>query len=113
VVINLVMNAIQALAPVTDRPRELLIRSRQHEAGEVLVGVQDSGVGIDPESVHHLFGAFFTSKPNGMGMGLSICRSIVEAHGGRIWAAGNAGRGAIFQFTLPQEGAFRYPDSPR
>jgi PAS domain S-box-containing protein len=100
VIINLVMNGMEAMAPVTDRPRELKILSRR-EADQVFVAVQDSGVGIDPEQVHRLFNSFFTTKPSGMGMGLSICRSIIEAHGGKLWASCNAGAGATFQFTLP------------
>jgi two-component system sensor kinase FixL len=88
------------MAGVADRARELTIRSK-HEDGQVLIEVQDAGVGIDPESADRLFNAFFTTKPDGMGMGLSICRSIVEAHGGRIRASRNAGTGATFQFTLP------------
>jgi signal transduction histidine kinase len=88
------------MAAVTDRPRELLIRSK-YDGGQVLLEVRDCGIGIDPENVNRLFNAFFTTKPNGMGMGLSICRSIIEAHGGRIWASRNAGAGATFQFTLP------------
>ena len=101
VIINLLINAIQAMAPVTDRPRELLIRSRTHEAGQVLVEVQDSGIGIEPENLDRLFSTFFTTKPDGMGMGLSICRSIIEAHGGQVWVSRNAGPGITFQFTLP------------
>ncbi len=106
VIINLVMNGMEAMADVTDRPRELVIRSRPYESGQVLVDVQDAGIGIDPENVDRLFNAFFTTKRSGMGMGLSICRSIIEAHGGRIWASRNAGSGATFQLTLPsrQEG---------
>jgi two-component system sensor kinase FixL len=100
VVINLVINGVQAMAAVTDRARELRIRSR-HEADHVVVGVQDSGVGIGGDDSKRLFDAFFTTKPEGMGMGLSICRSIIEAHGGRVWAASNAGPGATFQFELP------------
>jgi signal transduction histidine kinase len=101
VLLNLVMNGIEAMAAVTDRPRELLIRSRPHEEVQVLVAVQDTGVGIDPNDLDRLFSAFFTTKPAGMGMGLSICRSIVEAHGGRLWATPNAGYGATFHFALP------------
>jgi signal transduction histidine kinase len=101
VVLNLLVNSIQAMALVDDRPRELLIRSRAHNSEQVLVEVRDSGVGVDPEHAGRLFNAFFTTKADGMGMGLSICRSIIEAHGGRIWASPNAGRGTIFQFTLP------------
>ena len=101
VILNLLVNGIQAMALVSDRPRELLIRSRADTAGQVLVEVGDSGTGIDPEHAAQLFNAFFTTKAGGMGMGLSICRSIIEAHGGRIWASPNAGPGTIFQFTLP------------
>jgi signal transduction histidine kinase len=86
---------------VTDRPRELVIRSSQDEAQQVLVGVADCGVGISAEDADRLFNAFFTTKSDGMGMGLSICRSIVEAHGGRLRAAANVPHGAVFQFTLP------------
>lgn len=102
VIINLVINAIDAMKVVADRPRELEIRSQPYEGGQVLVAVQDSGVGIEPEKANRLFDAFFTTKPDGMGMGLSICRSIIEAHGGRIWASANAGPGATLQFTLPR-----------
>jgi PAS domain S-box-containing protein len=101
VIINLMINAIQAMEPVTGRPRELLIRSQTHEADQVLVAVQDSGIGIDAENLGRLFGTFFTTKPDGMGMGLSICRSIIEAHGGKIWVSRNASPGVTVQFTLP------------
>ena len=106
VTINLIMNGIEAMQPITDRPRELVIRSHQDEARQVLVTVEDCGVGISAENVDRLFNAFFTTKSSGMGMGLSICRSIIAAHGGRMSAANNAGPGATFQFTLPlhQEG---------
>ncbi len=100
-IINLVMNGIEAMQSVTDRPRELVIRSRQDEARQVLVSVTDCGVGISAENADRLFSAFFTTKSGGMGMGLSICRSIVEAHGGRLSASGNVGPGATFQFVLP------------
>jgi signal transduction histidine kinase len=100
VIINLVMNGIQAMAAVDDRPRALLIRSRRYEFGQVLVAVQDSGNGVNPERAYRLFDAFFTTKPNGMGMGLWICRSIIAAHGGRIWFS-DGGPGAVCQFTLP------------
>jgi PAS domain S-box-containing protein len=108
VIINLVMNGIEAMQSVTERPRELLIRSRQDGTELVLVSVTDCGVGISAENADRLFNAFFTTKPSGMGIGLAICRSIVEAHGGRLSAAANAGRGATFQFVLPmyhEEGA--------
>jgi PAS domain S-box-containing protein len=101
VILNLVINAIEAMQPVKDRPRELVIRTRQDEAGQVLVTVSDCGVGVAAENADRLFDAFFTTKSSGMGMGLSICRSIVNAHGGRLSAFGNAGPGATFQFTLP------------
>jgi signal transduction histidine kinase len=103
VIINLVMNGMEAMATVTDWPRELNILSRC-DTNQVLVAVQDTGVGIDPAQIDRLFNAFFTTKPGGMGMGLSICRSIIEAHGGKLWASRNIGAGATFQFTLP---AFR------
>ena len=101
VIINLVMNGIEAMAGIADRPRELVIRSRRHETEQVQIEVQDAGGGIDPENVDRLFDAFFTTKPNGMGMGLSVCRSIIQSHGGRIWASRNVGAGAAFHFTLP------------
>ena len=101
VIINLVINAIQAMASVTDRPRILLIRSQQSEDGHVLVAVRDSGTGIEAKSVDKLFKAFFTTKPSGMGMGLSICRTIIEAHSGQVSAANNSGPGATFQLILP------------
>jgi PAS domain S-box-containing protein len=100
VLINLVINGMEAMESVTDRARELLIRS-QHEAERVVVAVQDSGTGVEADSVEQMFDAFFTTKPRGMGMGLSISRSIIEAHGGRLWASPNAGPGATFQFSLP------------
>ncbi len=101
VIINLVMNGIEAMQSVTDRPRELVIRSSRDETHQVLVSVTDCGVGISAENADRLFNAFFTTKPSGMGMGLSICRSIVEAHGGRLSASCNEGPGATFQFVLP------------
>jgi PAS domain S-box-containing protein len=101
VIINLVMNGVEAMAIVDDRPRELVIRSEGHDGDRVLVAVQDAGVGLDPRHVDRLFSAFFTTKPGGMGMGLSISRSIIEGHGGRLWATPNPKHGATFQFTLP------------
>ena len=100
VVINLMMNGMQAMEPVTDRPRRLVVRSSRHD-DEVLVSVRDTGVGIDPDNIDRLFNAFFTTRANGMGMGLSIGRSIVESYGGRIWASNNDGPGTTFQFALP------------
>jgi signal transduction histidine kinase len=101
VIINLVMNGIEAMQSLGDRPRELKIQSRQDDAQQLLVSVRDCGVGISAENADRLFNAFFTTKSTGMGMGLSICRSIVEAHGGRLSASDNEGPGATFQFTLP------------
>jgi PAS domain S-box-containing protein len=101
VIINLIFNGIQAMAAVDDRSRELVIRSYRDDGGQVLVSVQDSGIGIDPRNANRLFDAFFTTKPDGMGMGLAICRTIIEAHGGRLWASSNGGPGATFQFSLP------------
>jgi C4-dicarboxylate-specific signal transduction histidine kinase len=104
VIINLLMNGVEAMAPITDRPREIVIRSQQQDAGQVHVAVQDSGIGIDSATAEQLFSAFFTTKPSGMGMGLSISRSIIRAHGGRLWASPNAEHGAAFQFTVPING---------
>jgi C4-dicarboxylate-specific signal transduction histidine kinase len=101
VILNLVMNGIEAMQPVTGRPRQLVIRSDRNEARQVLVAVEDCGVGISAENAERLFNAFFTTRSGGMGMGLAICRSIIEAHGGRMSAANNGGPGATFQFTLP------------
>jgi PAS domain S-box-containing protein len=101
VIINLVMNGIEAMQSVTDRPRELVVRSGQDQPGQALMSVADCGVGIAAENVDRLFNPFFTTKSGGMGMGLSICRSIMEAHGGRLWATATMPHGAMFQFTLP------------
>lgn len=100
VILNLMMNGIEAMSAVTDRSRELLIKSVLHESDQVLVAVQDSGIGIDRENLEKVFTAFYTTKAQGMGMGLAICRSIVENHGGRLWAVSNDGPGTTFQFTL-------------
>jgi C4-dicarboxylate-specific signal transduction histidine kinase len=104
VVLNLVTNGIEAMRDVADRKRELVISSRRHDAGpsaSVLVIVEDSGVGFVRVDVNQLFEALYTTKPNGLGMGLSISRSIVLSHGGRLWATPSAGYGASFQFYLP------------
>jgi PAS domain S-box-containing protein len=101
VVLNLILNAVEAMGSVEAGPRELLIRTEQHQPNGVLVAVRDSGPGIDPEHLERVFEAFYTTKSSGVGMGLSICQSIIEAHGGRLWADANEARGAVFQFTLP------------
>jgi signal transduction histidine kinase len=101
VLLNLVINGMDAVQAVTDRPRELRIRAQPHESGAVLVAVQDTGIGLDPQRMARIFEPFYTTKSEGMGLGLSISRSIIEAHGGRLWATPNDGPGATFQFTLP------------
>jgi two-component system, LuxR family, sensor kinase FixL len=105
VLLNLFVNGIEAMSGVAGRPRELIVRSGTDGAGGVLVAVRDSGGGLDPKSVEGIFEPFYTTKADGMGMGLSICRSIIESHGGRLWAAPNSdGSGATFCFTLPAGG---------
>jgi PAS domain S-box-containing protein len=101
VVLNLLLNAVEAMSSVEESTRELSIKSEQSDAGDIVVGVQDSGPGIDPQQMERVFTPFYTTKASGIGMGLSICRSIIAAHGGRLWAETNQPRGAIFQFTLP------------
>ncbi len=101
VILNLMINAIEAMNEVSDAPRELSITSATDESKRVLVAVRDSGLGLHPRSLDRLFDAFYTTKPQGMGMGLAISRSIVEAHGGRLWVTPNEPHGAVFQFTLP------------
>jgi len=105
VILNLVMNAIEAMSEISEGSRELLISTSIDAPGGVIVAVRDSGPGLKPDSLARLFDPFYTTKPAGMGMGLSICRSITEAHGGRLWAAPNTPKGAVFQFTLLQGGA--------
>jgi C4-dicarboxylate-specific signal transduction histidine kinase len=100
-VLNLIMNAVEAMSSVSGGARELLVSTRKAEPMSVLVGVRDSGPGLATVTLDRLFEAFYTTKPRGLGMGLSICRSIIEAHGGRLWASANVPRGATFQFTLP------------
>lgn len=103
VVLNLIMNGIEAMSAVVDRPKVLTISSERVETGDMLVAVKDTGSGIDPATADRIFESFFTTKPNGMGMGLSICRSIIEAHGGHFWASPNKPHGAVFRFTLPAD----------
>jgi C4-dicarboxylate-specific signal transduction histidine kinase len=100
VLLNLILNAVEAMGSIEAEPRELLISAEQDPAG-VRVAVRDSGPGIDPAHLERVFEAFYTTKPSGVGMGLSICRSIIDSHGGRLWAELNAPRGAVFHFNLP------------
>jgi len=113
VILNLVMNAVEALSSVADHPRQLLVRSRRDESDQVLVAVQDCGIGVEPQNLEKIFDTFYTTKPHGMGMGLAISRSIVEHHGGRLWAVRNDGPGMIFQFALPVDVARARPMEQR
>jgi signal transduction histidine kinase len=101
VILNLILNAVEAMSSVEEDSRVLSINTGQGQTDDILVAVQDTGPGIDPENLEQVFAPFYTSKASGIGMGLSICRSIITAHGGRLWAEANRPRGAIFQFTLP------------
>jgi len=101
VILNLIINAVESMSGVSEGVRDLLISTGKAESGGVLVAVKDSGPGLAPASLERLFEAFYTTKPGGLGMGLSICRSIIDAHGGRLWASANAPQGAIFQLSLP------------
>jgi PAS domain S-box-containing protein len=101
VILNLIVNAIEAMSGQNEPPRTLLISTEKNQPDGVLVAVRDSGPGPAPETLERLFDPFYTTKADGMGMGLSICHSIIEAHGGRLWASANQSRGAVFQFTLP------------
>lgn len=109
VIINLIMNAIESMDAVDDRTRELAIRTEPNAGDHVVVAVRDSGIGYGPNEAERLFDAFFTTKRDGMGMGLAVCRSIIEVHGGRLWASRNAGPGATFQFRLPLQQASDRP----
>jgi len=102
VVLNLVMNGLEAMSTITDRARELVITSRNADQDQVEVAIEDSGIGLDPDESAKIFEAFYTTKPTGMGMGLSICRSILLAHGGRLWATANDSPGTTFHFSLPK-----------
>jgi signal transduction histidine kinase len=104
VLLNLLMNGIEAMSTVMDRTRQLLIRSGRAGSDDVLVAVHDSGIGLDSQTLERMFEAFYTTKPAGMGMGLSISHTIIKAHGGELWAEPNSGHGATFQFTLPHTG---------
>jgi len=107
VCLNLIVNAIESIKDVRGGARNLLVRAEKDVSDSVLLTVSDTGAGLDSENAENIFNAFYTTKPEGMGMGLTISRSIIEAHGGRLWASGNVPRGAKFQFTLPpyREGA--------
>jgi PAS domain S-box-containing protein len=100
VIVNLAINGMEAMTSIQDRERVLIIRTQRHKSSRVLVAVEDAGVGIEPENVNRVFSAFHTTKPDGLGMGLSICRSIIEAHGGQLWTSPNAGPGMTFQFMI-------------
>jgi signal transduction histidine kinase len=104
VFMNLMLNGIEAMKYMST-VGELTIKSQRDEHGQLLISVGDTGVGLHPEQAEQIFKAFFTSKPEGTGMGLPISRSIIESHGGRLWATARSSPGAIFQFTLPSEGA--------
>jgi C4-dicarboxylate-specific signal transduction histidine kinase len=101
VVVNLAVNGMEAMAGVGDRQRVLTVRTQQHQSDRAVVMVEDSGVGIELDNLDRIFNAFHTTKPDGLGMGLSICRSIIEAHGGKLWASPNSGAGMTFQFAIP------------
>ena len=101
VFLNLIVNAIEAMSEQPDGPRELLVSTAKDGAGGMLAAVQDSGAGLDADTLPRIFDAFYTTKREGMGMGLAVCRSIIEAHGGRLWATPSPPRGAVFRFTLP------------
>jgi C4-dicarboxylate-specific signal transduction histidine kinase len=104
VVLNLILNAIEAMGSVQEGRRELAISTAQSQARNVRVAIRDSGPGVDPENLERVFDAFYTTKATGVGIGLAICRSIIDAHGGRLWVDGGEPRGAVFQFTLPSAG---------
>jgi len=103
VIMNLILNGIEAMSTVADRPRMLVIRSEMQNPNEVRITVRDYGIGIDPKHDRRIFDPFYTTKAQGMGMGLSLSQSVIEAHGGRLWASNNNDYGATFQFTLPTD----------
>ena len=107
VILNLILNAIEAMSGANQTARELRVSSGNTESGDVVVAVADSGPGFSPANLERVFDPFYTTKPGGLGMGLSICRSITETHGGQLWVSANMPRGAVFRFTLPvNRGAF-------
>jgi signal transduction histidine kinase len=101
VILNLMINALEAMTTTTEHKRTLHVKSAIQALDTVLITVEDSGIGIDPENIERMFDALFTTKSNGMGMGLSICRSIIEAHNGRLWASVGVHHGSVFHFVLP------------
>jgi C4-dicarboxylate-specific signal transduction histidine kinase len=111
VMLNLIVNAIEAMRPISDGPRELLISAAADPSNGVFISVRDSGPGLPAQGIEQIFDPFYTTKAGGLGMGLSICRSIVEAHGGRLWASAHAPRGAVFQFVLPSGGGADHASS--
>ncbi|HUA51566.1 MAG TPA: ATP-binding protein, partial [Candidatus Sulfotelmatobacter sp.] len=104
VMLNVIINAIEAMATQGEGPRDLLITTAKTRSGRVLVSVRDSGPGVDPADLEHIYDAFHSTKTGGLGMGLSICRAIIQAHRGRLWATRGVPSGAVFQFTLPAHG---------
>src|SRR5262249_36343332 len=106
VILNLILNAVDAMRTIDDRPRELLIATAREDDERVRLSVCDRGVGIDPMSLEKLFDAFYTTKAEGMGVGLSVSRSIIESHEGRLWASANDGPGATFSFSIPSREGF-------
>ena len=103
VILNLLLNAAEAMSGVQERPRHLVIRTQREGGNHVRLSIQDAGVGLDPQGMDKLFEAFYTTKPEGMGIGLSVSRSIIERHHGRLWATSNQGPGATFSFSIPSE----------
>jgi signal transduction histidine kinase len=103
VLLNLILNAIDAMSAVGDRPRRLRIATRRDKPDRIEVSVSDAGLGLPPDRLEKVFDAFYSTKTHGLGMGLAICRSIVERHGGRLWAEANEDYGATFRFTLPEK----------
>ena len=109
VILNLLLNAADAVRTVNDRPRQVIIRTEHDPEHRVRLTVQDAGIGIDPQSIQRLFEAFYSTKPGGMGIGLSISRSIIESHRGQIWVTPNEGPGSTFAFALPSTTALQQP----
>jgi signal transduction histidine kinase len=105
VLVNLIMNAVEAMSSAENRERSLVVKSEPHGLRDVMIMVEDSGPGIDPNDMDRIFDAFFTTKSHGMGLGLSICRSVVESHGGRLWASPRFPHGSVFYVQLPSGGS--------